>query len=170
MVWSRNEPIKRGRVFRYKNCLAVCANIKKEFLTKVPFKPWGREDCAVNANRKDSTRLSKHVVVYFYIMFSLIKSERGMSCQGRKPTEFKTQPTLSSVIAKTRSRVLRSLCKYDSVWIVWSNLPDNPPRRMIWYCFTDCGSPVRFAEMFHLLESLRPLLSPAMLQHISSGR
>ena len=89
--------------------------LRKNVLTKIPFKPRGRKDCAVNANRKDSTRLSKHVVVYFYIMSPLIKSERGMSCQGRKPTESKTQPTLSSVIAKTRSRVLRSLCKYDSV-------------------------------------------------------
>ena len=52
----------------------------------------------------------------------------------RKPTEFRHQPILSSVTTKVRCLRLASLCRYDTVWIVWSKRPERPPRRIIVNC------------------------------------
>jgi len=41
----------------------------------------------------------------------------------------------SSVAAKTRLRVLRSLWRYERVWMVWSRRPDRPPSKMMSYCW-----------------------------------
>jgi hypothetical protein len=68
------------------------------------------------------------------------EGQLGTMPQAGKRTVSRTQPTVSSVTANTRARLVRSLCKSASVCTVWSSRPESPPRMTSSY---SCNGSVR---------------------------
>lgn len=73
-------------------------------------------------------------------MYEYCKHDGQMKDERRPLTSSRTQPTLSSVTANTCPLILRSLCKYDSVCMVWSRRPAKPPSSMISYSYMSKAS------------------------------